>query len=133
MVGMRNTIGTLLLLALSSTAVSHADRRAEENGAATAPTPDRARQSAQDRSGRLLLDHLTARRQGGELRQFVNGRLAATSVPFDAKDYDLTVAQPLKIGFGEHDFFTGRIREVRVYRRALSEREVAVLQETDRP
>ena len=77
--------------------------------------------------------HLTARRQGSELRLFVNGRLAATSAPFDAKDYDLTLDQPLKIGFGEHDFFTGRIREVRLYRRALSDREVAVLQETDRP
>lgn len=77
--------------------------------------------------------HLTAQKQGSELRLFVNGRLAATSAPFDANDYDLTVARPLKIGFGEHDFFTGRIREVRIYRRALSDHEIASLQGAGRP
>ena len=77
--------------------------------------------------------HLTAVRQAGELRLYVNGRLAAKSAAFNAADYDLTVQQPLKIGFGEQDYFTGRIREVRLYRRALAEREVAALQESHRP
>jgi hypothetical protein len=74
--------------------------------------------------------HLTAVRQGGELRLFVNGQLVAKSVPFNAADYDLTVKQPLKIGFGEQDYFTGRIREVRLYRRAVTDGEIAALQKT---
>lgn len=77
--------------------------------------------------------HLTALRQGGELHLYVNGRMVAKSVPFNTEDYDLTVDRPLKIGFGEYDFFTGRIREVRLYRRALTDREIAVLHETVRP
>lgn len=60
----------------------------------------------------------------------MNGRLATKSAPFNAADYDLTVQQPLKIGFGEQDYFTGRIREVRLYRRALADREIAALQES---
>ncbi len=74
--------------------------------------------------------HLTAVRQGGELRLYVNGRLATKSAAFNAADYDLTVKQPLKIGFGEQDYFTGRIREVRLYQRVLAEREIAALHES---
>ncbi|MFM8469699.1 MAG: LamG-like jellyroll fold domain-containing protein, partial [Limisphaerales bacterium] len=70
---------------------------------------------------------LTAVRQGGELRLYVNGQLVAKSATFNTADYDLSVKQPLKIGFGEHDYFTGRIREVRLYRRALADREIAAL------
>lgn len=51
-------IGTLLFLTLS-TAVSYADRHAEEKGANFTLTVERAKQLAQDKSGRLILDHLT--------------------------------------------------------------------------
>lgn len=74
--------------------------------------------------------HLAALREGGQLRLYVNGRLAAKSAPFNAEDYDLTVKQPLKIGFGEYDYFTGRIREVRLYQRALTDREIEMLHES---
>lgn len=77
--------------------------------------------------------HLAALREGGELRLYVNGGLVAKSASFQADDYDLTVKQPLKIGFGEHDYFTGRIREVRLYQRALMEGEMAALHELHRP
>lgn len=71
--------------------------------------------------------HLVAMRRGGELRLYVQGKLVAKSAPFRAEDYDLTTNRPLRIGAGEHDFFSGQIREVRLYRRALSEQEVQQL------
>jgi len=57
---MRNTIGTLLFLTLCGAAVSRSGGRAEEEGATVTLMAEKAKQLAQDRSGRLLLDHLTA-------------------------------------------------------------------------
>lgn len=71
--------------------------------------------------------HLVAQRCGGELRLYVQGQLVAKSEPFRSEDYDLTTDQPLRIGAGEQDFFSGQIRNVRWYRRALSDREIALL------
>ena len=59
--------------------------------------------------------------------------MVSKSDRFKPDDYDLTVARPLRIGFGEQDYFTGRIREVRLYRRALTDREIGALQESQRP
>ena len=68
--------------------------------------------------------HLTAVRAADELRLYVNGRQVATSAKFNAADYDLTNDRPLKIGFGAHDYFNGRLQDVRVYRRALGDSEI---------
>ena len=72
--------------------------------------------------------HLTGVRRGGVLRLYVGGRLVSESAPFKSARYDLTVDQSLKIGFGEQDYFPGRIEDVRLYRRALSEGEITALQ-----
>ena len=45
----------------------------------------------------------------------------------DPSRFDLTNAERLRIGFGEHDFFQVRMRGVRLYRRALGGREIARL------
>ncbi len=71
--------------------------------------------------------HLTAVRRGDHLELFVDGQLAATSSSFDPAAYDLTSRSPLRIGFGEVDYFSGRIREVRLYGRALEAEEIAGL------
>jgi Concanavalin A-like lectin/glucanases superfamily len=71
--------------------------------------------------------HLAALRRGGRLEIYIDGKLQATSQPFAAGDYDLSTTAPLKIGFGEFDYFSGRIREVRLYHRALSANEIAKL------
>jgi hypothetical protein len=71
--------------------------------------------------------HLTAVRRGNRLELHVNGQLAATSAAFTPADYDLTAENPLRIGFGEVDYFSGKIRDVRLYRRALDGEEVAGL------
>jgi hypothetical protein len=71
--------------------------------------------------------HLTAIRRGDRLELYVAGQLAATSTALTSADYDLTNDCPLRIGFGEVDYFSGRIREVRLYQRALSASEISDL------
>ena len=71
--------------------------------------------------------HLAAIRERSQLKLYVDGEAVATSAPFDAADYDLSNEQPLQIGMGAHDHFCGRIADVRLYGRALTEREVARL------
>ncbi len=69
--------------------------------------------------------HIAAVKEGGRLRLFIDGTQVAESDEFAAKDFDLTNEAPLRIGFGEYDFFNGRIRDVRLYRRAMTEVEAA--------
>ena len=45
----------------------------------------------------------------------------------------MELKQPLKIGFGEQDYFSGKIRDVRLYQRALSDGEVEVVHSADKP
>jgi hypothetical protein len=71
--------------------------------------------------------HLTAVRRSDRLELYVNGQLAGTSAAFTPADYDLTTDSPLRIGFGEVDYFSGKIREVRLYGRALLPNEIAGL------
>jgi hypothetical protein len=68
--------------------------------------------------------HLAAVRDGGQLKLFVDGKLVAQSKPFESKQFDLTTDRPLRIGFGQTDYFAGRIADVRLYNKALSEREL---------
>jgi len=77
--------------------------------------------------------HLAAVRRGDRLRLYVDGRLVATSAPFDPDRYDLSTGGPLTIGFGEQDFFTGKIRDVRLYRRGLGDEDVAAVRSLDPP
>lgn len=71
--------------------------------------------------------HLAAVKAGGELRLYVDGELAARSARFDPAEYDLSNGRPLKIGFGSHDYFNGRLCDVRLYRHALGDQDVAAL------
>ena len=71
--------------------------------------------------------HMAAVKGDGRLRLYVNGRQTAASSPFDPVEYDTSTDEPLRIGSGEMDCFSGRIREVRVYNRALSDGEIGRL------
>ncbi len=71
--------------------------------------------------------HLTAVRDGDHLRLHVNGKLVATSSKFKAQNYDISTDKPLNIGFGAHDYFNGRLSDVRLFGRALTEREIEQL------
>jgi hypothetical protein len=72
-------------------------------------------------------NHLAAVKGGDRLRLYVNGQLVATSSPFNPAEYDLSNDKPLTIGFGPHDYFNGRMRDLRLYGRALSAAEVEQL------
>jgi hypothetical protein len=71
--------------------------------------------------------HLAAIRDDGRLKLYVDGKLVAHSSDFNPADYDLSTSQPLRIGFGQTDYFSGKIREVRMYNRALTDAEIRLI------
>jgi hypothetical protein len=75
--------------------------------------------------------HVAAVKEGGRLKLYVDGSAVAWSTPFHPADYDLSNDQPLQIGFGAYEYFDGLLSDVRIYRRALRERELAELAQPD--
>ena len=71
--------------------------------------------------------HLAAVKQGKHLKLYVDGSLAATSSDFDPAAYDLTNNEPLLIGFGAENYFSGSMRDLRIYDRSLEAGEVSAL------
>lgn len=70
--------------------------------------------------------HVAAERAGDRLKLFLDGKLAAESDPFDAR-LDITNSAPVEIGFGPHDSFHGKLRDVRIYDIALSPRDIEAI------
>jgi hypothetical protein len=68
--------------------------------------------------------HIAAVRADGQLKLFVDGGLVAESSSFEPARYDVSTSKPLRIGFGQTDYFDGRISDVRLYNRALRESEI---------
>jgi len=54
------------------------------------------------------------------LEFFVNRKKESISAAFNPSDFDLSNKQSLRIGFDETDYFSGKIREVRIYNRAIN-------------
>jgi hypothetical protein len=71
--------------------------------------------------------HLVAMRQGGELKLFIDGKFTAKSTSFEPGEYDVSTDRPLRIGFGQTEYFAGKMADVRIYNRALSGEEIAQL------
>jgi arabinan endo-1,5-alpha-L-arabinosidase len=71
--------------------------------------------------------HLAVVREGGLMKLYVDGKLVAKSSPFNAADYDVSIERPLRIGFGQTDYFSGRMSDVRIYNQALTARKVRQL------
>jgi len=67
--------------------------------------------------------HVAAVRQGRSLKIYIDGKLAATTES-QGEPLDVSNNEPLWIGFGSQSYFAGKIREVRLYNRALDDREV---------
>ncbi|MEX0725798.1 MAG: LamG domain-containing protein [Planctomycetaceae bacterium] len=65
--------------------------------------------------------HIAAVKSDGLLTLYVDGKKVAQSTPFDASDFNLTNDKPLRIGFGEHAHFNGKMRDLRIYSAALDE------------
>jgi len=67
--------------------------------------------------------HIAAVRDKQELKIYVDGRLAASG-KLGKQPLNVSNDGPLQIGSGQQGFFSGKIREVRLYSRALSREEV---------
>ena len=71
--------------------------------------------------------HIAAVRSGGLLKLYIDGKLAANSSSFDPAEYDLTIEGPLRIGFGQTEYFAGKMADVRLYKGALHEKQIQEL------
>ena len=69
--------------------------------------------------------HLAAVRQQDRLSLYVDGKQVAESIISNPAALDLTNEQPLRIGFGGNDYFSGSMSDLRLYGRALSQEEIA--------
>lgn len=71
--------------------------------------------------------HVAAVRAGRQLVLYIDGKEVARTDEFAPDQFDLTNDAPLRIGFGQHDYFNGILRDVRIYAKSLSAAEVAAL------
>lgn len=71
--------------------------------------------------------HVAAVRRGRTLELYVSGRPAARSGDQPPHSIDVDSDSPLRIGFGNLTHFAGALSDVRLYRGALSENEIAKL------
>lgn len=71
--------------------------------------------------------HIVAVKGHDRLKLYVDGKLVATSSAYRSRDFPLSNQQPLKIGFGPHDYFNGSMSDLRIYRRVLTDPEIARL------
>jgi hypothetical protein len=77
--------------------------------------------------------HIGAVKAGGVLKLFADGKQVAVSDgEFAAEEFDLSNDVPLRIGFGQHDYFRGKMKDVRLYRRALDPEEIAAMAAVER-
>ena len=82
---------------------------------------------SQDRSLPPGWQHVAVVRAGNRLTLNLNGKEVSESQASRSTPPDLTNGAPLKIGFGPQDSFNGNLRDLRVYRRALSAPEILSL------
>lgn len=68
--------------------------------------------------------HLVAVKSGDRLKLYIDGKHVADSTKFDPEKFNLNTQSPLKIGFGQHDYFNGKMKDLRIYNRALSPSEI---------
>lgn len=71
--------------------------------------------------------HVAAIKTATSLRLYLNGRLVAEKQIPASMSFDLNTDAPLRIGFGSYDYFNGMLKDVRLYDRALSEKEIRLL------
>jgi outer membrane protein assembly factor BamB len=74
--------------------------------------------------------HIAAVREANRLKLYIDGELAAQSSEFQAESFDLANDAPLRIGSGPHDFFFGKLKDVRIYAKALTPGEVRLQAKT---
>lgn len=73
--------------------------------------------------------HIAAVKTSDRLVLYINGEIVDERVIPEDRSFDLSNKAPLKIGFGPNDYFNGRMRELRLYNRALGKDDVSALME----
>jgi hypothetical protein len=68
--------------------------------------------------------HIAAVRGENTLKLYIDGAPVAESSRVNAEDYDQSIDEPLRIGFGAQDYFRGRISDVRLYRGELTSSQI---------
>jgi hypothetical protein len=71
--------------------------------------------------------HIVVSRDNNRLKLYVDGQLKSTSTAFSPKDFNISNGEDLKIGFGTHDYFLGKMRDVRIYNRAMDQAAIKQL------
>jgi concanavalin A-like lectin/glucanase superfamily protein len=74
--------------------------------------------------------HIAAVRNGRDLKLYVDGKLAASSVA--ERGLEIFNGSPLRIGLGQQAHFRGKIQDVRLYNRALDDNELEMLYRNDK-
>ena len=69
---------------------------------------------------------VAAIRKGGTLSLFVDGKLAARETS-EHPELDAACTAPLQIGFGPQSYFHGKIRDVRLYSKAITDSDIQQL------
>ena len=66
------------------------------------------------------------RTQGGIIKLYVDGKHIATSTnnAIDDEVGDLSTGTPLYVGYGQHDYFNGRMRDLRIYTEVLTDLQI---------
>lgn len=75
--------------------------------------------------------HIVAQRTGRELKLFLNGQPVSKSASFNPDDFDLSSDEPLRIGSGPTDYLHGRLRDVRLFDRAISADAIKAIAEAN--
>ena len=71
--------------------------------------------------------HVVAVKAKDNLKLYIDGQHVADSTAMDVAKFKLAGGSPLKIGFGQHDYFNGKMKDLRLYSKALSGKEVGNL------
>jgi hypothetical protein len=71
--------------------------------------------------------HVTAIKTADGLKLYINGKLVNETKISASTKFNLNSESPIKIGFGSSDYFNGRMKELRLYNRALNDQEIKEL------
>ena len=71
--------------------------------------------------------HVTAIKTADRLKLYINGKLVNETKISASTKFNLNSESPIKIGFGPSDYFNGRMKELRLYNRALNDQEIKEL------
>lgn len=71
--------------------------------------------------------HVAAVKTKSALKLYVNGKFVEKKEIPENMKFNLDPDVPLKIGFGSTDYFNGKLRDVRLYKRALTDKEISQL------